>query len=139
MKLMIRAGVLAIGAATTIVAVAGCGAESSESVPTGADLTGTWIQSGAGYEQGAPVVWENQTLVIESADGQGFTGFKEYTREGEQPQREAVNGVIGLDGNILIVDGDGRFDGRLTDGKLQGQYGESGADAAAINVEISRQ
>jgi len=132
-------------AALVVMGAAGCAADASApennataSVPTGADLKGTWIQTGAGFEQGAPVTWENQTVVIEEASGQGFAGYKEYQGANEQPQKEAVNGVIGLDGSILIVDGDGTFQGRLSDGKLQGQYAEVGDDAAAINVEISR-
>lgn len=68
----------------------------------------------------------------------GFAGYKEYTREGEKPQKEIVNGVIGIDGNIVIVDDDGTFEGRLIDGKLQGQYVEVGEDATAINLVISR-
>lgn len=127
----------AIGAAALITIGAGCGTESSQ-VPTGADLKGTWVQTGAGYENGDSVTWENQTVVIDEADGQGFAGFKEYTREGGQPQKEVVNGVIGLDGEILMVDGDGRFEGRLIDDKLQGQYDEIGADGAAMNVELTR-
>lgn len=123
-------------AAAVIITVASC---SSVQVPTGEDLKGTWIQTGAGYEKGRPVTWENQTVVIEKADGQGFAGFKKYTREGEQPQREAVNGVIGLNGDVLIVDEDGKFEGRFVDGKLQGQYAETGDDAAAINVELTRE
>jgi len=53
-------------------------------------------------------------------------------------QREVVNGVIGVNGDVLIVDDDGTFEGRLVDGKLQGQYAEVGDDAAAINVELTR-
>jgi len=138
--------------ALVITAVAGCGADTSAPeataassvttasapVPTGADLKGTWIQAGAGYAKGAPVTWENQTVVIEKADGQGFAGFKEYKNEGEPPQKENVDGVIGLDGNILIVDDDGTFQGRLIDGKIQGQYAEVGNDSVAMNLEISR-
>lgn len=138
MKRLISATVAAVGAGVVLTAVAGCGSDSSASVPTGADLKGTWSQSGAGFEKGVPVTWENQAVVIEKADGQGFAGFKEYTREGGKTQREAVNGVVGLDGNILFVDQDGKFEGRLIDGKLQGQYAEVGDDAAAINVEIVR-
>jgi len=87
----------------------------------GAELEGTWNQSGVGYARGVRVTWENQTVVIEAADGQTFTGCKEYTRDGEQPQKEV-----------------GIFQGRLVDGKIQGQYAEIGDDAAAINIELSR-
>ncbi len=128
----------AIGAGAVIAAVAGCGTDSSAPVPTAADLKGTWLQTGTGYEMGVPVIWENQTVVIEKVDGQRFAGFKEYTREGEQPKKEMVNGVVGLNGDILMVDEDGSFRGRLIDGKVQGQYAEVGSDAAAINVELSR-
>ena len=128
----------AVGAAAVICVAVGCGPDTSARVPTGAELRGTWNQAGAGYENGEPVTWENQTVVIDEADGQGFAGFKEYTREGEAPQKEVVNGVIGLNGDILIVDEDGRFDGRLIDGKIQGQYAEIGDDATAINLELSR-
>lgn len=133
---MIRTIVCALAAGAAISAGSACAADTS--VPTGADLRGTWTQNGAGYENGVPVTWENQTVVIDEADGQGFAGFKEYTREGEPPQREIVNGVIGPDGNILIVDEDGRFEGRLVDGTLRGQYAEIGDDPGAINVELSR-
>lgn len=125
----------AASAAAVMITVASC---ASVEVPAGDDLKGTWSQTGAGYERGGPVTWENQTVVIEKATGQGFAGFKEYTREGEQPQKETVNGVIGLDGNVLIVDEDGTFNGRLVGGKLKGQYAEIGDDAAAINVELTR-
>ncbi len=142
MKLVVSAVVSAVA----VIALAGCATDdtapvSSASVtaPTGADLVGTWTQSGAGFEGGVAVTWDNQTVVIEKADGQGFAGFKEYTREGEQPQKETLSGVVGLDGNVLIVDDDGTFEGRLADGKLEGQYAEVGKDAAAINVVISKQ
>ncbi|MEQ8719087.1 MAG: hypothetical protein RIE08_15870 [Acidimicrobiales bacterium] len=126
-------------AAALIFAVAACGSDSPEEVPTGLDLVGTWSQTGAGYENGVAVTWENQTVVIVEAEGQGFTGFKEYTREGEPPTTEAVNGVVGVDGEVLIVDDDGWFEGRFVDGTLQGQYAESGGDASAINVVLARE
>lgn len=126
------------GTAAVISAVAGCGANSSAPAPTGAELKGTWIQQGSGYENGDPVTWENQTVVIDEADGQGFAGFKEYTRDGGPPQKEIVSGVIGPDGDILIVDEDGRFEGRFVDGRMQGQYAEIGDDATAINLELTR-
>lgn len=139
MKPTIRTTLAAVGAAAAIAAVAGCSSNPTATAPTGADLKGTWTQSGTGYENGVPVTWEGQTVVIEQAQGQGFTGFKEYTPEGGQPQKEVVNGVIGVDGAVLIVDEDGRFEGRLTDGKLQGQYAETSAeDATAMNVEMTR-
>ena len=133
-----------VGAASAVVALAsGCSAAPSITVPTGADLKGTWIQAGDGYERGVRVTPENKgfeaTVVIAEADGQGFTGYKEHTDPGESPQREVVHGVIGLDGDILITDEDGFFTGKLVDGKIRGQYAEIGKDAAAINVELSRQ
>ncbi len=124
-----------IGAAVILLTFTSC---ATAPVPTGADLKGTWAQTGAGYEQGRPVTWENQTVIIEEADGQGFAGFKEYTRKGGQPQKESVNGVIGFDGTVLIVDEDGTFRGRFVGGKLRGQYAEIGADATAINLELDR-
>ncbi|MFM9035102.1 MAG: hypothetical protein ACKOQ4_12625 [Mycobacterium sp.] len=133
-----------VGAAGAIIAIAaGCSAAPSAKVPTGADLKGTWIQAGDGYERGVRVTPENKgfeaTVVIAEADGQAFTGYKEHTDPGEKPQREVVHGVVGPDGDILITDEDGYFDGKLVDGKIRGQYAESGKDAAAINVELSRQ
>lgn len=125
--------------AVVIITLASCGSDSSVAVPTGDDLEGTWIQEGAGYEDGEPVTWEDQTVVIEESEGQGFAGFKEYTRDGEQPQRETVNGVVGVDGDVLIVDEDGTFVGRFVDGRLVGQYAELGDDTAAINVELVRE
>lgn len=139
--------VVCVGAAAAIVAVAaGCGADTSTSsttVPTGADLKGTWVQDGDGYERGERVTPENQmaraTVVIAEADGQGFTGYKEYTDPGEPPTKEMLYGVVGVDGDILITDEDGYFTGRLVDGKIRGQYAEIGNDPAALNMELSRQ
>ena len=132
------------GAASAIIAVAsGCSAAPSTKVPTGADLKGTWNQAGDGYERGGRVTPENKgfeaTVVIAEADGQSFTGYKEHTDPGEKTQKETLHGVIGLDGDILITDEDGFFTGKLVDGEIKGQYAEIGKDAAAINVELSRQ
>ena len=117
-----------------MISLASC---SLVQVPTGADLQGTWAQTGAGFERGRSVKWA-QTVVIEKADGQGFAGFKQYTQDGGPTHRESINGVIGLDGHILFVDDDGTFRGRLIKGKLQGQYAEVGKDPAAVNLTLQR-
>lgn len=130
-----------LGAAVTaaLVTIAtGCQTDSADSVPTGAELIGTWAQNGVGYEQGEPATWVDQTVVIESADGQGFTGYKEYTPEGDVAKQEIVNGVIGADGEIIIADEDGFFRGRLDDEAIIGQYVEAGADHGAMNIELTR-
>lgn len=133
----------ACAAAAIIAVVSGCDANPSTKVPTAADLKGTWIQAGDGYERGVRVTPENKgfeaTVVIAEADGRGFTGYKEHTDPGQPTQREMLHGVVGLDGEILITDEDGFFTGKLVDGKIRGQYAEIGKDAAAINVELSRQ
>ncbi|AQT80280.1 hypothetical protein B1R94_14930 [Mycolicibacterium litorale] len=118
--------------------VGACSTHSAAPAPTGSDLKGTWVQSGAGFEKGGPVTWVNQTVVIDKAEGQGFAGYKEYTREGEQPQRETVNGVVSSDGDILITDNDGTFRGKLVNGTVTGQYAEMGPDGAAMNVELTK-
>lgn len=132
-----------VSVAAVIAAASGCSTKPSTKVPTGADLKGTWIQAGDGYERGVRVTPENKgfeaTVVIADADGQGFTGYKEHTDPGEKPQKETLHGVIGLDGDILITDEDGFFTGKLVDGKIRGQYAETGKDAAAMNMELSRQ
>jgi len=127
----------AVTAALVTIAT-GCQTDSADSVPTGAELIGTWAQNGVGYEQGEPATWVDQTVVIESADGQGFTGYKEYTSEGDVAQQEIVNGVIGADGEIIIADEDGFFRGRLDNGAIIGQYVEAGADHGAMNIELTR-
>ena len=130
-----------LGAAVTaaLVTIAtGCQTDSADSVPTGAELIGTWAQNGVGYEQGEPATWVDQTVVIESADGQGFTGYKEYTPEGDVAKQEIVNGVIGADGEIIIADEDGFFRGWLDDEAIIGQYVEAGADHGAMNIELTR-
>jgi len=120
--------------------VSGCGAERSAKVPAAKDLIGTWAQTGAGFEEGKPVTWQDQTLVVEKAEGQGFAGFKEYDNEGEDPRKELVNGAVGVDGDIRIVDEDGFFVGRLVDDKIQGQYVEvKKGESQVLNVELVRQ
>lgn len=125
MRRTIAATLIAVGASICLL---GCSAKTSAKIPTGADLKGTWNQSGTGYEMGRLV----------TVDGQAFTGFKEYTPEGKGPQKELANGAIGVSGDIVMTDEDGVFQGRLIDGRVQGTYTEIGADAATINVELSK-
>jgi hypothetical protein len=126
-------------AALLTIAASGCAAKDDAKVPAATDLIGTWAQSGAGYEEGKPVTWKDQTLVVEAAEGQAFTGFKEYANEGEDPQKEVVNGAIGVNGDIRITDEDGFFVGRLVDGKIQGQYIEvKEGESQVLNVELAR-
>ncbi|WP_216900614.1 hypothetical protein [Synechococcus sp. CCY 9618] len=128
----------AVSMAAAVTLGAGCQANPAARVPSAGELKGTWAQTGTGYEQGRPVSWENQTLVVEEAEGQGFTGYKTYQREGEPAQKEVLNGVIAPNGDILITDEDGVFRGRFLDDTIQGQYAEVGADSAAINVQLTR-
>ena len=65
---------LALAALLTAAAVTACGAETATKIPAAKDLIGTWSQNGAGYEEGKPVTWKDQTLVVEAAEGQGFVG-----------------------------------------------------------------
>lgn len=77
--------------------------------------------------------------MVEAAEGQAFAGFKEYHNEGEDPQKEAVNGAVGVNGDIRIVDEDGFFVGRLLDGKILGQYIEvKKGESQVLNVELAR-
>jgi hypothetical protein len=136
MKLQIPTVFLALLA---IGVVSGCGVEKSATVPAAKDLIGTWDQTGAGFEEGKPVTWKDQKLVVEKAEGQGFAGFKEYDNEGEDPRKELVNGAVGVDGDIRIVDEDGFFVGRLVDGKIRGQYVEvKKGESQVLNVELVR-
>lgn len=136
MKLLLSAALVAL---FTAGVVSGCGAGTSAEVPAAKDLIGTWAQTGAGFEEGKPVTWKDQTLVVEAAEGQGFAGFKEYHNEGEDPQKEAVNGAVGVNGDIRIVDEDGFFVGRLLDGKILGQYIEvKKGESQVLNVELAR-
>ena len=136
-KLIAAVGVIA---ATSLIAVgAGCASEAEADVPTGADVKGTWVQEGAGYENGTSIRWTDQTVVINAADGQGFAGYREYTpADGGEAQREALNGVIGLDGEVFIADADGFYEGQFEDGAFVGEYVEVGSDATAMNVTLTR-
>ena len=130
---------LALAALLTAAAVTACGAETVTKIPAAKDLIGTWSQNGAGYEEGKPVTWKDQTLVVEAAEGQGFVGFEEYENEGEDPQKEIVNGAVGFDGDIRIADEDGFFVGRLVEGKILGQYVEVvKGESQVLNVELVR-
>jgi hypothetical protein len=131
---LLKLSAAASGAITLMISLTSC---SSVPVPAGADLQGTWAQTGAGFERGRSVNWA-QKVVIDKADGQGFAGFKQYSQDGGPTHRESINGVIGLDGHILFVDDDGTFQGRLFKGKLQGQYAEVGKDPAAVNLTLQR-
>jgi hypothetical protein len=124
---------LTIAALLIAAAITACGAETVTKVPAAKDLIGIWSQNGAGYEEGKPVTWKDQTLVV------AFVGFKEYENEGEDPQKEILNGAVGVDGDIRIADEDGFFVGRLVDGKILGQYVEVvKGESQVLNVELVR-
>ena len=72
------------------------------------------------------------------AEDQGFAGFKEY-EEGGEPQKEILNGAVGIDGAIRIADEDGFIVGRLFDGKILDQYVEVvKGESQVLNVEYVR-
>lgn len=132
--------VITFSVTAAIVGVAaGCSRDSGNRIPTGAELKGTWNQTGAGYEGGVLDTDLDRKIVITAADGQGFTGFKEHSKPGATAQKETLNGVVGVDGDILMTDDDGFFRGRLVDGKIQGQYAEVGKDSAALNIVLEKQ
>lgn len=135
------AALVAVGATVLACLTTSCGSDSAASVPTGADLKGTWVGSATGYQAGKPVTWKDEKMVIAEADGQGFGGFVTYTDTDGTPKKETVSGVISPDGNILIAEDVGHFQLRLVGGKMQGQFVETGdpAGATAVNVEYSRQ
>ena len=129
----------ALVALLTAGAVSGCAAGTPAKVPAAKDLIGTWAQTGAGYEEGKPVTWKDQRLVVEATEGQAFVGFKEYDNEGEDPKKEVVNGAVGVDGDIRMADEDGFFVGRMADGKILGQYVEvKDGESQVLNVEFVR-
>jgi hypothetical protein len=129
----------ALAALLTVGAVSGCAAENSAKIPAAKDLIGTWSVTTAGFEGGKFESGKSQ-WVVEAAEGQAFLGFKEYQDPGEDPQKEVLKGAVGVDGDIRIADTDGFFIGRMTDGKILGQYIETkdAADHAVLNVEMSR-
>ena len=129
----------ALAALLTVVAVSGCAADNSAKIPAAKDLIGTWSVTTAGFEAGKHEGGKSK-WVVEAAEGQEFVGFKEYQDPGEDPQKEVFNGGVGVDGDIRIADSDGFFTGRMTDGKILGQYIEAKdtADSAVLNVEMSR-
>lgn len=137
---------LSIAVAAALVTIsAGCGESSGSSeVPSGADLEGTWIvKASAGYDQGKPSTFSDDSrLVIDKAEGQAFAGYKAYTDdENGAPTlvREVVNGAIAANGEILITDEDGFFEGTLQDGVMTGRYAELGEDNTAMTVEYARE
>ena len=132
--------ITSLAALLTVGAVSGCAAETSAKIPAAKDLIGTWSVTTAGFEGGKHESHKSQ-WVVEAAEGQAFLGFKEYQDPGEDPQKEVLNGAVGVDGDIRIADSDGFFTGRMTDGKILGQYIEAkdAADSAVLNIEMSRQ
>lgn len=129
--------VAALAAAASITIAAGCGSSDSASVPTGADMKGTWVQAATGYDNGKLNSWKGDAagnIVFDKADGQSFAGYKTYTPPEGGAVKETMQGVIAPDGEILITDGDGFYEGTLANGTFTGQYAESGADATAMNV-----
>ena len=125
-------------AAALITVAAGCGSSSSAEVPTGADMKGTWTSTGSGYENGKAVTWQPSTIIIDKAVGQAFSGNEKYTASGGAVFREPIQGVIAPDGDILIVEEDGFYEGTLENGVFTGQYAEIGDEPTAMNVTMTK-
>ena len=142
-----RTSMSAIAAAVAGVAclTAGCSTASDAKALDGEALKGTWTYSGTGFERGQPETWKDNTMVIESADGQKFTGYVEFPTDaepdsagapGQKTMREQITGLVTPAGDILIVDPDGRLEMKMFDGKLQGQYVDG--NPTVMNVEMVR-
>ena len=138
MNRTLLASVAALAAAASITIAAGCGSSSDTAeVPTGADMKGTWVQTATGYDNGKLDSWKGDAagnIVFDKASGQSFTGYKTYTPPEGGAVKETMQGVIAPDGDILITDQDGFYEGTLENGTFTGQYAESGSDATALNV-----
>ena len=125
-------------AAALITVAAGCGSSSSAEVPTGADMKGTWTSTGSGYENGKAVTWQSSTIIIDKAVGQAFSGNEKYTASGGVVFKEPIQGVIAPDGDILIVEEDGFYEGNLENGVFTGEYAEIGDEPTAMNVTLTK-
>ena len=137
MNRRIAATIAALGAAATMAVAAGCGSDSG-SVPTGEDMKGAYTSAGTGYEQGKALSWTGATMVIDMANGQAFAGTKSYVDGEGNKQSYAVNGVIDAEGDILITEPDGFFEGTYADGVITGQYAEVGDTAQAVNATFTK-
>lgn len=139
MKRSLAATMAVTAAATALTLATGCGGSGSEAVPSGADMKGTWtIKASEGFEGGKPgSLSPDGRLVITTAKGQGFGGYKTYTDtdEGGSVVKETINGAIASDGDIHYTDDDGFFEGALQDGVMTGQYTEIGTDGTVMNVD----
>ncbi len=125
-------------AAALITVAAGCGSSSSAEVPTGADMKGTWTSMYSGYAVGKAVTWPPSTIIIDKAVGQAFSGNEKYTTSGGVVFREPTQGVIAPDGDILIIQEDGFYEGTLENGVFTGQYAEIGDEPVAMNVTLTK-
>ena len=136
---------IAAAAAGVACLAAGCSTGSNAKALDGDALKGTWSYSGTGFERGKPETWKDNTMVIESADGQKFTGYVEFPTDaepdsagapGQKTMREQITGLVTPAGDILIVDPDGRLEMKMFDGKLLGQYVDG--NPTVMNVEMVR-
>ena len=137
MNRTLRTSIVALAAAASITLAAGCGSSDSAEVPTGADMKGTWVQTATGYDNGTLSSWTSNPagdIVFDEASGQSFAGYKTYDPPEGPPVKEAMQGVIAPDGDILITDQDGFYEGTIENGTFTGQYAEMGDDSAAMNV-----
>ncbi len=125
-------------AAALLTVAAGCGSGSSAEVPTGADMKGTWTSMGSGYQNGKAETWLSSTIIIDKAVGQAFSGNQKYTHSGGVVLRETIQGVIAPDGDILIIEEDGFYEGTLENGVFTGQYAEMGDEPTAMNVTMTK-
>lgn len=139
MNRAIRASIAALAVAASIT-IAGCGGSESADVITGADMKGTWAQTGTGYQSGKLTKWGTARITFDQADGQTFGGYKTFTpNDGGAPVKRTMQGVISPDGEILITDSDGFYEGTVENGVFTGDYAEMGDDAAAMSITMTKQ
>ena len=133
----------ALAAGSIVLAVVTAGSTSAQAADTQAPrntgITGTWIGTQKGFENGT-YVNRQVRLIVAKAKGEAISGTKSW-REigGAWSEPESFQGAVLKSGEFHAVDDDGYFIGELiSPTRIRATYLEAGADPTTLISEFKK-
>lgn len=131
---------VAAAAALLIATIAPATAQADQAqAPGNTGITGTWIGTQKGFENGT-YVSRQVRFVVTKAKGESLTGTKSWREtNGEWSEPEPFQGAILKSGTFHAVDDDGYIIGELVSPtRIRATYLEAGNDQAVLIQDMTK-